>query len=134
MTASAPPPTSSAAPDSLWGAIASSNPPPRPLFSPLPRPPHQHLFWGGLWWALDEFHAPAQGLFHPVGALALPSVAHLKPQVRDAGELHASSPQQGLDPLVIQHLGAHDLGFEHEAFGIHQQMPLLRPITFLPPS
>jgi hypothetical protein len=27
-----------------------------------------------------------------------------------------------------------NLRFEHEAFGVHQQMTLLRPLTFLAPS
>jgi len=32
--------------------------------------------------------------------------------------------QQRFDPLVIHHLGAVDLGFEHEAFGVHQNVTL----------
>jgi site-specific DNA recombinase len=32
------------------------------LFGPFPRPPHQHLFRDRLSWALEELHAPSQGL------------------------------------------------------------------------
>jgi site-specific DNA recombinase len=33
------------------------------LFGPLCSPPHHHLFRGRLSWALEEVHAPTQGLF-----------------------------------------------------------------------
>ena len=40
------------------------------------------------------------------------------------GEPLVGSPQQRLDPLVIHHLGAVDLGLEHQALGVHQQVTL----------
>jgi hypothetical protein len=44
------------------------------------------LFWGGLFWALEEIDAPPEGLFYPVSALVLSALARLQPQVREAGE------------------------------------------------
>jgi hypothetical protein len=34
------------------------------------------------------------------------------------------SSQKRLDPFVIHHLGTVDLGFEHKAFGVHQDVTL----------
>src|SRR5829696_6995176 len=63
------------------------------LLSPLPRPPHQHLFRGGLLRTLHELHAPAQSLLDPVGALVLSAVACVQPQVREAREPLLRLPQ-----------------------------------------
>jgi hypothetical protein len=52
----------------------------------------------------------------------------------EAREDSVGFSQECLDPLIIHHLGAVDLGFEDETFGVYQQVTLLRPLTFLPPS
>jgi len=44
------------------------------------------------------------------------------------------SPQKRLDPFVIHDLGAMDLDLENEALGVHEQMTLRMPLTFLAPS
>jgi hypothetical protein len=41
-----------------------------------------------------------------------------------ARKFRICSPQEGLDPLIIHHLGTVDLHLEHEAFGVYQQMTL----------
>ena len=40
--------------------------------------------------------------------------------------------QECLDPLIIHHLGAVDLGFEDETFGVYQQVTLT-PLDLLAP-
>src|SRR5215204_2095311 len=42
----------------------------------------------------------------------------------EAREDSVGFSQECLDPLVIHHLGAHDLGFEDETFGVYQQVTL----------
>jgi hypothetical protein len=54
--------------------------------------------------------------------------------MREPGESLVPFAQQRLDPLVIHHLGTMNLDLEDEALGVHQQMALLRPLIFLPPS
>jgi hypothetical protein len=76
------------------------------LFGPFPRPPHQHLFRGGLSRTLYEIHAPVQGLPDPVRALGLCALARVQPQVGEAGKPLVGTPKQRLDLLVVQHLGA----------------------------
>ena len=52
----------------------------------------------------------------------------------EARERFVGSFEERLDPLVIHHFRAVNPAFEHEAFGVYQDMSLLRPLTFLPPS
>ena len=104
------------------------------LFGPFRSPPHQHLFRGGLFRTLHQIHAPAQGLLYPVSALVLSAVARVQPQVAEARKSYIRPLQLRLDPLVIHHLGAVDLSFEHETFGVYQDVALRLPLTFLPPS
>jgi hypothetical protein len=42
----------------------------------------------------------------------------------EAREDSVGISQECLDPLVIHHLGAHDLCFEDETFGVYQQVRL----------
>jgi hypothetical protein len=76
------------------------------LIGPTTRPSHQHLFRGRLAWALHEIHAPPEGLFHPVCALVLSSVACLQPEVAEARECLVCSLKERLDPLLIHNLCA----------------------------
>ena len=54
-----------------------------------------------------------------VRALSLPAVASIHPKMREAREQPFGVIQKRLDPLVVHHLRAVDLGFEHEAFRVH---------------
>jgi hypothetical protein len=107
---------------------------PHALFGPLSGPRLQNLFGSSLALTLDDIYAPAQSLLDPVLALVLSTLAGVQPQVTEARKLPVRPPQERLDPLVIHHLGTVDLRLEHEAFGVYQDMTLLRPLTFLPPS
>src|SRR5215208_3602792 len=102
------------------------------FLGPLPGPRLQHLLGSGLTWTLDEIHAPPQRLLYPVLALVLSTIACVQPQMRKAGKVPVRLVQEGLDPLIIHHLGTVDLCLEHEAFGIHQDMALSS--LDLPPS
>src|SRR5215204_4385532 len=67
---------------------------------------------GGLLRTLHQIHAPSQGLLYPICTLALSSVASVHPQVTEERECSVGSSQERLDPLVIHHFCAVDLGFE----------------------
>jgi hypothetical protein len=82
------------------------------LFGPFTGPRHHYLFWGGLFRALHQIHAPSQCLPHPVRALVLSALARVQPQMPEARESLPCSMQQRLDPLVVHHLGAVDLRLE----------------------
>src|SRR5215204_2376844 len=92
------------------------------LSGPLRSPPHQHLFRCGLFRTLEELYAPAQGLFHPVCALILSTVARVEPQMREARKSLGRPPKQRLDPFVIHHIGAVDPRFEDETLGVYQDV------------
>ena|SRR5215217_789883 len=94
------------------------------FLGPLLGPRHQHLLGSGLTWTLDDIHAPPQRLPDPVGTLLLSAVAGIHPQMAEARKSRICPMQQRLDPFVIHHLGAVDLGFEHETLGIHQEVAL----------
>jgi hypothetical protein len=75
-----------------------------------------------------------EGLLDPVLALILSSIARVQPQMTQVRESLLCSMQQRLDPLVVHDLGAVDLRLEHETLGVYQDVALLRPFTFFPPS
>src|SRR5215203_4010849 len=82
------PPTSSAKPESLRGAIASPNLRPRPLCSTPEPTTSEHLFGSRLAWTLDEFHIPSELLLHPVLTLfVFSTVSCVQPQLRETGKL-----------------------------------------------
>src|SRR5215213_5850907 len=99
------------------------------LFRPLLRPPHRDLLWRRLGSAMNDLDAQAEHLFHPVLAPAL--VPGIYPQVRKAWKAISYTLQQQFDPVLIGDLGAVDLGFEHQALRIHQEMTL-PAANFLP--
>jgi hypothetical protein len=82
---------------------------------------------------LHEIHTPAERLLRPILALVFAAVAGVHPQVFETWEVLIGSLQKRLDSVPIHDLCAMDLGLEHEALGVHEQMTLLRPFTFLPP-
>src|SRR5215212_750095 len=63
------------------------------LFGPLLGPRLQDLFGGGIARALEEIHAPSQGLLDPVLALVLPAVAPIHPKMTEVGKLCICLPQ-----------------------------------------
>jgi hypothetical protein len=71
---------------------------------------------------MNNLDAQAEHLFDPV--LAPPLVPGIHPQLRKVWKAISYTLQQQFDPVLIGHLGAVDLGFEHQSLRIHQQMAL----------
>jgi hypothetical protein len=115
-----------------------------PSFSELAPPPRwptpwpkssEHLFWASLARTLHQIHAPPQGLLS-AQSLPLSSVASIHPQIAEARKSRLCSMQERLDPLsksMILALCGPSLGVRNPR-GVHQDVVLRMPLTFLPPS
>src|SRR3712207_5009736 len=71
-----------------------------------------------------DLSCPTQYLLHPVRTPAFSGVASVHPQVAEARKVLRCEIQQNLDALPILDLCAVDLGFEHWALRVHQEVAL----------
>src|SRR5215203_4875555 len=92
------------------------------LFGPLLGPDLSHLLGNRLWGLAHHLDAQPEDLLGPLSAPT--PIASVHPQVLQARELGPRRLQQQLDAILVVHLGAVYLGFEHQTFSIHQQVPL----------
>ena len=78
----------------------------------------------GLWRMLNNLGSPAERLLNPVFAFPFAVLASVQPDMVQPRKLSCCTIHEQHDPITIHDIGGMHLGFEDEALGIDEQVPL----------